>query len=67
MTLSYHDVSMNGFVLGSCSTHMLKPWMYMACDRQACEMVNTPRLDTSTSQPVITDLLPLFICAAPAC
>ena len=30
-------------------------------------MVNTPRLDTSTSQPVIADLLPLFICAAPAC
>ena len=39
----------------------------MACDRQACEMVNTPRLDTSTSQPVITDLLPPFMCAAPGC
>ena len=46
-----------------------KPWMCMACDRQACEMVNTPRLDTMTTEPcpVITDLLPLFICAAPAC
>ena len=42
-----------------------KPWMCIACDRQACDMINTPRLDPSLQ--VITDLLPVFICASPVC
>ena len=60
-----------GSVINMCKPLILeaKPWMCMACDRRASEMVNTPRLDTEIPQPmpVITDLLPLFICAAPAC
>ena len=44
-----------------------KRWRCMACDRRACEMVNTPCIDTNLPIPCITDLVPLFICAAPAC
>ena len=58
-------------VINCCKPMILdaKPWMCMACDLQACEMMSTPRLDTLTPglMPVITDLLPLFICTKPAC
>ena len=58
-------------VVNFCKPRILdtKPWMCMACDLQACEMINTPRLHASTSElmPVITDMLPLFICSRPAC
>ena len=56
-------------VLNFCKPEVFeaKRWMCMSCDRQACEMVNTPRLDTRGPQPLITDMLPLFICNQPAC
>ena len=43
------------------------PWVCMACDRQACGMLNTPFLDTTGLVPIMEDMLPLFVCAAPAC
>ena len=56
-------------VLNICKPEVFeaKRWMCMSCDRQACEMVNTPKLDTRGPQPLITDMLPLFICNQPAC